>query len=86
VWHAGAQVAQFYLDLFVEGVVVVEVKALCHQLTDDELAQVINYLKAANAPVGLLFNFGRRRLEYRRVFPANADIILRNGRNNVRRR
>jgi GxxExxY protein len=60
VEYQGEQVAIFYLDLFVEKQVVVEVKAFSHQLTNDELAQVINYLKATGAPVGLLFNFGRR--------------------------
>ena len=65
----GEQVAIFYLDLFAEHQVVVEVKAFSYQLTNDELAQVINYLKATGAPVGLLFNFGRRKLEYRRYFP-----------------
>lgn len=87
VWHAGVQVALFYLDLFVEGTVVVEVKALPHQLTNDELGQVINYLKAACAPVGLLFNFGRRRLQYRRVFPSpeTGTPVQRLGRDNVKR-
>jgi len=65
----GIQVAIFYLDLFAENQVVIEVKAFSHQLTNDELAQVINYLKATGAPVGSLFNFGRRKLDYRRVFP-----------------
>lgn len=51
------QIALFYLDLFVEDQIVVEVKALSHLLTDDERAQVINYLKATGAPVGLLFNY-----------------------------
>ncbi len=83
--HADQQVALFYLDLFVEGKVLVEVKAFSHQLTKDELAQVINYLKATNAPVALLFNFGRRRLEYRRIFPGSASNVpvLRTGRDNV---
>jgi GxxExxY protein len=84
VEYGGEQVALFYLDLYVEDQVVVEIKALNHQLTNDELAQVINYLKAANAPVGLLFNFGRRKLEYRRVFPAKtAGPVQRTGRDNV---
>lgn len=68
--YEGERAATFYLDLFPNQQVVVEIKAFSHQLTNDELAQVINYLKATGAPVGLLFNFGRRRLEYRRVFPA----------------
>lgn len=86
VAYEGEQVALFYLDLFVEGQVVVEVKAFSHQLTDDEKAQVINYLKATDAPVGLLFNFGRRALEYHRLFPAKATgPVQRIGRDDVRK-
>ena len=82
--YEGELVATFYLDLFVEMQVVVEVKAFSHQLTNDELAQVINYLKATGAPVALLFNFGRRKLEYRRVFPAkDMKPIKRTGRDDV---
>ncbi len=82
----GERVATFYLDLFPNQQVVVEVKAFSHQLTNDELAQVINYLKATSAPVGLLFNFGRRRLEYRRVFPGkDMKPVQRIGRDNARK-
>ena len=86
--YEGEQIATFYLDLFVENQVVVEVKAFSHQLTNDELAQVINYLKATGSPVGLLFNFGRRKLVYKRVFPGK-DInstVQRTGRDNVMRK
>ena len=66
--------------------VVVEIKAFSHQLTNDELAQVINYLKATGAPVGLLFNFGRRKLDYRRVFPAkDMKPVQRFGRDDIDR-
>ena len=82
--YEGEHVAIFYLDLFAEKKVVVEVKAFSHQLTNDELAQVINYLKATGAPVGLLFNFGRRKLEYRRVFPGkDMKPVQRMGRDNA---
>jgi GxxExxY protein len=84
----GSVVAIFFLDLFVAQTVVVEIKVFGHQLTNDELAQVINYLKATGAPVGLLFNFGRRSLEYRRVFPGRAaegGVPGRLGRDNVKR-
>jgi GxxExxY protein len=86
VWHADQLVALFYLDLLVGDQVVVEVKAFPHQLTNDELGQVIGYLKASQAPVGLLLNFGRRRLEYRRVFPGAPDQLPhRIGRDDIRR-
>jgi GxxExxY protein len=59
--------ATFYLDLFVQDQVAVEIKAFSHTLTNAERAQMVNAIKAARSPVGLLFNFGRRMLEYRRV-------------------
>ena len=84
VMYEGEQVALFYLDLFVEGQVVVELKAFSHQLTNDELAQMINYLKASEAPVGLLFNFGRRKLAFKRVFPSRDDKpVQRIGRDDI---
>jgi len=48
---------------------VVEIKALSHLLTNLEVAQVICYLAATQSPVGLLLNFGRKRLEYKRILP-----------------
>jgi GxxExxY protein len=57
-----------YLDHLVNEAVVVECKALSHMLTEEEVAQVITYLAATGLPVGLLFNFGRRRLQYKRIF------------------
>jgi GxxExxY protein len=44
VGYQNEQVALFYLDLLIEDQVVVEVKAFSHLLTNDERAQVINYL------------------------------------------
>ena len=65
----GSQVGRLYLDHLVEGQLVVEEKALSHLLTREEIAQVITYLCATGTQVGLLLNFGRRRLEYKRIFP-----------------
>lgn len=86
VWHSDSLVGLFYLDIFVEEQVVVEIKAFRHQLTNDELAQVINYLKASCAPVGLLLNFGRRKLQFRCVFPSKDNSPVRRvGRDNVKK-
>jgi len=65
----GSQVGRLYLDHLVEGQLVVEEKALSHLLTREEIAQVITYLCATGTQVGLLLNFGRKRLEYKRIFP-----------------
>jgi len=67
-------VGLLYLDHLVEGEVVVEEKALTHLLTNEEIAQVITYLCATGKRVGLLLNFGRERLEYKRIFaPTKLD-------------
>ena len=63
---------RLYLDHWVNDCVVVETKAFAHALGDRELGQVITYLAALNAKVGLLLNFGRPSLEYRRVLAATS--------------
>lgn len=54
------------LDILVEGVIVVELKAVTAVL-DAHLAQLRSYLKATNTRVGLLFNFNAPVLGVRRV-------------------
>ena len=66
---AGTEIGLLYLDHLVEEQLVVEEKAFSHLLTQEEMAQVITYLCATGLKVGLLLNFGRRRLEYKRIFP-----------------
>jgi GxxExxY protein len=46
--------------------VIVELKA-AESLTDQDLAQVLNYLKATGKKLGLLVNFGTTKLQYKRV-------------------
>ncbi len=62
----GEVVGEYFADLLVEGKVIVELKAV-KALAPEHQAQLINYLKATGIEVGLLVNFGRPRLEYRRL-------------------
>ncbi len=60
----------FYLpDHRVEQTLLVEYKAHSFPLTSDEIAQCIDYFAVSDCTVCLLFNFGRRRLEWKRLFP-----------------
>jgi GxxExxY protein len=65
----GEWIGTLYLDHLVEDRVVVEEKSFPHLLTDEEVAQAITYLAATGAAVGLLLNFGRGRLQYKRILP-----------------
>ena len=66
VMFRGQQGGQFYADLFVEDKVIVELKAVS-ALAPEHSAQTINYLKATGIEVGLLINFGRPKIEYKRL-------------------
>ena len=62
----GEVVGEYYADLLVDDKVIVELKAV-KALAPEHQAQLINYLKATGIEVGLLINFGRPKLEYRRL-------------------
>jgi GxxExxY protein len=66
VRYKGVLLETYYIaDLICYDVVVVELKALS-RLSGVEEAQVINYLKATGHEIGLLLNFGRASLEFKR--------------------
>lgn len=67
VWINESMVGYLYLDLWVENALVVECKALSHDVTNHELHQVLVYLAATGSPVGMLYNFGKSTLEFKRV-------------------
>lgn len=56
-------------DYIVEEKVITEIKAHSHPLTNDDLAQVIDHFAGTECSVALLINFGRPRLEFKRLFP-----------------
>jgi GxxExxY protein len=65
VYYDGQLVGEFEADLFVEGTVIVELKAVRTLLMAHEV-QLVNYLKATGIDVGLLLNFGEQRVEVKR--------------------
>jgi len=65
VGYKNAIVGEYDADLFVEDSVLVEIKVAPRYGKRDE-AQLLNELKATGTQVGLLANFGRGRVEYKR--------------------
>ena len=66
VFYKSALVGEYYADLLVDGSVMVEIKvAKCYNPEDE--AQLLNELKATAVKVGMLVNFGREHVQYKRM-------------------
>lgn len=66
VTFKGHIIGDYFADLYVEKKVIVELKVAQKYNSKDE-AQLINELKATGIGVGLLINFGREKVEFRRL-------------------
>ncbi|MBB1284058.1 GxxExxY protein [Flavisolibacter sp. BT320] len=65
VFYLDQHIGTRRVDFLVENKISVELKAIT-KLEDVHLAQAINYLEAYNLEIGLLINFGSKRLEFHR--------------------
>jgi len=54
------------VDFLINDDISVEIKAL-KELEDVHLAQALNYLEIYNLKVGLLINFGAKKLQFKRL-------------------
>ncbi len=66
VYYKGSIVGHYTSDLFAATKVIVELKAEKEYNSKHE-AQLLNYLKATGIQVGLLFNFGEKKCEFKRL-------------------
>lgn len=67
VHYENREVGNYFADLVVNDVVIIELKA-AESLCEEHEAQLINYLKATNIEVGLLLNFGKKAEFKRKIF------------------
>lgn len=70
VYYAGQLVGEYFADLVVNDLVILEIKAARALIAEHE-AQLLNYLKATPYEVGLLLNFGPKPETKRRSFDNN---------------
>jgi GxxExxY protein len=57
----------FFADFVFFDEIIVEIKAIDKEINDEHIAQTLNYLKISDCRVGLIINFGRKSLEYKRL-------------------
>lgn len=75
VYYKGIEVGQYYADLIVEDLIILELKAADCIVKEFE-NQILNYLKGTNCEVGLLLNFGVKPEFKRKIFENNRKIRI----------
>ncbi|MBX3060744.1 MAG: GxxExxY protein [Anaerolineae bacterium] len=69
VYFQGQCVGEYFADLLVNGLVILELKAAEH-ISPTHVSQLLHYLKATDVEVGLLLNFGLEP-EFKRLLFTN---------------
>lgn len=77
VFYESEQVGDYYADIIVNGLVILELKA-ADNLKNEHFAQLSNYLKATDKEVGLLLNFGKKP-EFKRILLTNDKKHISHG-------
>jgi GxxExxY protein len=67
VYYDNQVVGDFYVDLFVEEAVIVELKSV-QSLAKEHEVQLVNYLNGLNKEIGVLINFGPSGVQVKRKY------------------
>ena len=67
VYYDNQVVGDFYVDLFVEEEIIVELKSV-QNITKEHEVQLVNYLKGLNKDIGLLINFAPSGVQVKRKY------------------
>ena len=57
---------KFYADFVVYDGIILEVKSV-KEISNDHLAQILNYMKLADTPIGIIANFQNKSLVHKRL-------------------
>ncbi|SRR6266568_1019346 len=66
VFYKNEEVGSYFPDIVVNDEVIIELKAV-ENLNRNHEAQVLNYLKGTGYKLGLLINFGKEKVESKRL-------------------
>lgn len=66
IFYKKRLVGDYCADLIAHGKIIIELKTV-ERITNVERAQTLNYMRLAQCPVGLIFNFKKTILEWERL-------------------
>jgi GxxExxY protein len=66
VEFAKEKLGDFVVDFVIDDKIILEIKKIW-KITQNEVKQVLRYLKATNLKLAIIANFYHKRLEYRRI-------------------
>jgi GxxExxY protein len=86
VYYDEKNVGEFIVDIIVNDIIILELKSVSRLVKAHEV-QLVNYLVATGKPIGLLLNFGEKRVEVKRKVKElsrikSSEIIKYNYKNN----
>ena len=67
VYYDNQGIGDFFIDLYVEDKVIVELKSV-QNLAKEHEVQLVNYLQGLQKDIGLLINFGPSGVDVKRKF------------------
>lgn len=73
IYYDGAIVGEYFADILVEQQIIIETKAV-HSLNEIHQAQLLNYLKATQLPLGLLINFATPKVQIKRMLNKQLSV------------
>lgn len=73
VHYRGHIIGDYIADIVVNGVLILELKAV-QKLVPAHEVQLVNYLTTTGIDEGLLLNFGAERLEYKKKYRGKRNI------------
>mgnify|MGYP001602892494 FL=1 len=65
-------VSDFFADFIIDNKIILEIKAT-QFITQEDIRQILRYIKSANLPLGIIVNFRSGELEYKRVINPKFD-------------
>ncbi len=74
VFYKESLVGEYYADLIVNDLIIIELKASEVLVLENEL-QLLNYLRATDKEIGLLFNFGKKPEFRRKIFTNDKKVF-----------